>query len=65
MEEHEKWLKTVQGNKYACNRFNTWDEEVAAERGWKAALEYALSTRASSHRNIISAEFLKKELEDA
>ncbi len=61
MKEFNKWWEQ---HKYFPLKESGYypTEETIAEVSWEAALKYALSTRASSHRNIISAEFLKKEL---
>ncbi|KKK92798.1 hypothetical protein LCGC14_2699370 [marine sediment metagenome] len=56
MKEFNKWYKEYNKDRQGVR---VWPSSAAT---WKAALGFALSTRASNCRNIMSAEFLKKEL---
>lgn len=57
MKKFNEWWEKEQMDKRGAYGMQWVGEDI-----WKAALEWALSTRSSNPRNIVSAEFLKKEL---
>ena len=67
MKAFEEWLKTIESD-----YFYTCSKEYLAERAWKAALEWALTQRASgieedgsiSTSSIIFDRDIREELEE-
>jgi len=64
MKEFDKWLKDFYDNHQGNYRF-----EPKAKEGWKAALEWALSTRGMNHygtapANCVQTSVIEQELEN-